>query len=110
MNIPNEKVQRTLVHLVELRGPTRVGGHATLNRLMVGNDNIEEMELFERRGSIRVVFRGGLIFHVPLSNVGIFLEANDPAKQKFKSHKESIAPVPVPVVAPKPVKDDTIKL
>lgn len=110
MNVPNEKVQRIAIHLVELAAPTRLGGHETMTRLRVGDRGVKDMELYERRGCVRVIFENGLIVNVPIANMTTFVETNEAAQKKFQSHKQQTAAPVEPPPPPKPVKSDVVKL
>lgn len=110
MNIPNEKTNRVLIHKANLRGPTLSAAGQHASQILVGSEGVTEIELLEKRQVLRVVYESGIIAAVPLSNVGMYFEANEAAQRKWKSHRDIIKPKPVEVVPPRPVVDDTQKL
>jgi hypothetical protein len=117
MNVQNKQSKqvddskpRLLVQLIDMQGPTRIGGAGTFSRLQVGSEGIEEMELLEKRQVIRIQFKNGLFGCIPLANVAHYVEVNEAAQLRFKPFKQQMAETPPASIEPKPVVDDTIKL
>lgn len=121
MKNPNEKTppasdanifekQRVLIHKANLRGPTLSAAGQHASQILVGSEGVVEIELLEKRQVLKVTYEKGLVAGVPLSNVGMYFEANEAAQAKWKSHRDIIKPKPVEPVAPRPVIDDTQKL
>lgn len=101
---------RVFIHKANLRGPTLSAAGQHASQILVGSEGVVEIELLEKRQVLKVTYEKGIVAGVPLSNVGMYFEANEAAQAKWKSHRDIIKPKPVEPAAPRVIVDDTQKL